>query len=66
MEEKIDVYIENCGCDDTTSATIKMTKQELESFVRIVKELNKNSTYGCQPKISVYDSFEYEIIDYGC
>ena len=53
-------YIENVGCDDTTHGLAHMTDEEFEVFKRVVENLNKNSTYGCMPTISVYkidDSF---------
>ena len=53
-------YIENVGCDDTTHGLARMTDEEFEVFKRVVENLNKNSTYGCMPIISVYkinDSF---------
>ena len=53
-------YIENVGCDDTTHGLARMTDEEFEVFKRVVENLNKNSTYGCMPTISVYkidDSF---------
>lgn len=53
-------YIENVGCDDTTHGLARMTDEEFEVFKRVVENLNKNSTYGCMPSISVYrinDSF---------
>ena len=53
-------YIENIGCDDTTCGLARMTDEEFAVFKRVVENLNKNSTYGCMPIISVYkinDSF---------
>ena len=53
-------YIENNGCDDTTHGLARMTDEEFAVFKRVVENLNKNSTYGCMPIISVYkinDSF---------
>lgn len=53
-------YIENNGCDDTTHGLARMTDEEFTVFKRVVKNLNKNSTYGCMPTIAVYkisDSF---------
>ena len=53
-------YIENNGCDDTTHGLARMTDEEFTVFKRVVKNLNKNSTYRCMPTIAVYkisDSF---------
>lgn len=38
-------YIENNGCDDSTELAIELTDTELEIFIKICKELNKNSSY---------------------
>lgn len=59
-------YIENVGCDDTTQGLARMTDEEFEVFKRVVENLNKNSTYGCMPTISVYkidDSFIEPVTD---
>lgn len=53
-------YIENVGCDDTTHGLSYMTDDQFSMFKIVVENLNKNSTYGCMPKIFVYrinDSF---------
>lgn len=53
-------YIENMGCDATTHGLARMTDEEFAIFKRVAENLNKNSTYGCMPIISVYkinDSF---------
>lgn len=47
-------YIENMGCDDSTSLKIELTDKELDIFIKICKELNKKSKYQCQPRIAVY------------
>ena len=47
-------YIRNIGCDDETCGLARMADTELERFASIVKDLNKNSTYGCMPIIEVY------------
>ena len=57
-------YIENVGCDDTTSALIEMTENEAEIFIRICNELNAKSTCGCQPVIAMYKKGDYEIDKY--
>lgn len=48
------------GCDDTTKCEIELTKNQLETFMQIAKEINKKSTYCCKPTISVYDNYEKE------
>ncbi len=45
--------IENIGCDDTTYTEMLLTKEELETLVKFALENNKNSKYGCQPKITI-------------
>ena len=47
-------YIENKGCDDTTHGLSYMTDDQFSVFKTIVENLNKNSTYGCMPTITVY------------
>lgn len=54
-------YIENIGCDATTDLVIELTDEELEVFIKICKELNKKSTYGCMPTISIYKFSECEV-----
>ena len=47
-------YIENEGCDDTTYGLVRMSDKEFPKFKNFVENLNRNSTYGCKPKIYVY------------
>ena len=47
-------FIRNIGCDDKTCGLARMADSEVEHFSDIVKDLNKNSTYGCMPIIEVY------------
>lgn len=47
-------YIENCGCDDVTCGLAVITDEHFPAFKNIIKNLNKNSTYDCQPTIYVY------------
>ncbi len=47
-------YIENMGCDDTTYGLVALTDEEFVKFKTFVENLNKNSTYGCQPTINAY------------
>ena len=46
------------GCDDTTECEIELTNEQFEIFMQIAKEINKHSTYGCEPNISIYDNYE--------
>ena len=46
------------GCDDTTECEIELTKEQLEIFMQIAKEINKKSTYQCEPSISVYEKYK--------
>ncbi len=57
-------YIENMGCDDITKAIVEMSDNELETFIKICKELNKKSTSQCQPSIAIYRYDECEIEQY--
>lgn len=45
--------IKNIGCDDTTEAVFELTAGQYEFLERIFETLNKQSTYGCMPKIYV-------------
>lgn len=47
-------YIENQGCDDTTYGLVALTDEEFAKFRVFIENLNKNSTYGCQPVIEVF------------
>lgn len=47
-------YIENCGCDDTTHGLVELDDEEVSLLTKIFRNLNKNSTYGCMPKIHMY------------
>lgn len=53
MEKKL-YLISNMGCDDTTWGLVEFDDEELQKFCQIVSDLNKNSTYGCQPTITIY------------
>jgi hypothetical protein len=48
-------YIENCGCDDTTCGLVRISDEDFSKFKSFIENLNKNSTYGCMPKIHVYE-----------
>ena len=58
-------FIENMGCDATTRGLIELTDVELTNFCNFIYHLNKNSYYGCMPKISIYkgDWNELEEVD---
>ena len=49
------VLIENIGCDDSTFGIAKFSDDGLLEFVKAVRELNRNSTYHCMPKIRLYE-----------
>lgn len=51
--------IDNNGCDDTTRFEIELTDEELQTILKFIKLNNKNSYYGCQPKIDIYDKYFY-------
>ena len=46
--------IQNCGCDDTTYGLVEFTEEQLKFFTEAVENLNRGSSYGCQPTIHVY------------
>lgn len=45
------------GCDDTTYCELELNDKELEFLIKISKEINKHSSYGCQPTISIYKDY---------
>ena len=47
-------YIENVGCDDLTKGLTIIPDEFWDIFQTMIEDLNKNSTYGCMPKIAVY------------
>ena len=47
-------YIENVGCDDLTKGLAIIPDEFWDIFQTMIEDLNKNSTYGCMPKIAVY------------
>jgi hypothetical protein len=47
-------FIMNSGCDDITCGLVELSKEELNFLMEIIRNLNQNSTYGCQPTISIY------------
>lgn len=54
-------YIENCGCDDTTHGLVRISDEDFPKFKTFIENLNKNSTYGCMPRIHVYEIDESDI-----
>ena len=46
------------GCDDTTYCELELNDEELDFLVKISKEINKYSDYGCQPTISIYKDYK--------
>ena len=48
------------GCHEITECKIELTKEELEIFMHIAEEINKNSTSSCEPDISIYEIYERE------
>ena len=53
MDKKL-YLIANNGCDDTTHGLVRFTDEEFSIFKENVENLNRNSTYGCMPTISVF------------
>lgn len=47
-------YIVNYGCDDATHGLVRVSDENFEWFKSFIENLNKNSTYACQPSIGVY------------
>lgn len=45
------------GCDDTTYCELELADEELNFLVKISKEINKYSSYQCQPSISIYKDY---------
>ena len=46
------------GCDDDTYCELELSDKELEFLIKISKEINKHSSYACQPKISIYKDYK--------
>ena len=51
--EKKKYLIRNIGCDDSTWGICELTHNEFIFIENMFNELNKNSSYGCQPKIYI-------------
>ena len=45
--------ITNIGCDDETEGVFEFTEEQYNFLDKTFEELNKNSTYGCMPKIYI-------------
>ena len=52
MSEKL-YYINNEGCDATTYGLVRISDGDFPKFKSFIENLNKNSTYGCMPKIYI-------------
>lgn len=55
MEKQL-YLIENQGCDAATYSIQEFTHEELKFFGQLILDLNKNSYYGCMPKIHIYET----------
>lgn len=47
-------YVRNTGCHDETCGLVYISDEDFPKFKEFIENLNKNSTYGCQPTIDVY------------
>lgn len=47
-------FIVNSGCDASTYGLARISDEDFPRFKAFVENLNKNSWYGCMPRISVY------------
>ena len=41
------------GCDDATYLEKELSAEEYQFLYNLSKEINKNSSYGCQPKMDI-------------
>lgn len=60
-------FIDNCGCDDDTLGLARISDEDFPKFKTFIEDLNKNSHYGCMPRIDVYKidmSQLKEVVDY--
>ena len=51
--------IQNIGCDDITEGVFEFNEKQFEFLNNVFKQLNKNSTYGCMPKIYIEKTINY-------
>ncbi len=63
MRDKKAYLIENIGCDDTTYAILELTETEYEFLTKVFEEINKNSSYYCQPKIKFNLEDKVELVN---
>lgn len=54
MPKKNLYFIRNSGCDDDTNGLVELDDTQKEWFFGFLGDLNKNSFYGCMPKVHVY------------
>ena len=52
------------GCHDTTMCETELSEQEFKIFIKIAKEINKYSTYQCEPSIDLYKNYKKESYGY--
>lgn len=45
------------GCDASTEFVMELTDEELQLLLKVAHICNKTSTYGCMPRIWVFDKF---------
>ena len=45
------------GCDDTTKCEIELTENQLKDFIEIARQVNKKSTYQCEPSIGIFEKY---------
>lgn len=59
-------FVENMGCDDSTCGLVWISDEDFPKFKSFIENLNKNSTYGCMPKIHVFrtDISDFKEFDY--
>ena len=48
--------ITNIGCDDETEGVFEFSEEQFEFLNKVFTELNKNSHYGCMPKIYIEEN----------
>ena len=48
------------GCDDSTMCELELNHKEVEFLIKIAKEINKKSSYMCQPRIRILASYKYD------
>ena len=42
------------GCDDTNTVVFEGTEEELETILKLARLVNENSTYSCEPSMTIY------------